>query len=182
MKLREKYQKQVVPKLKEVFKYPSVMAVPNINKVVVNVGAGRVLQDPKYLEVIEDNLRRITGQQPVKTKAKKSISSFKIRQGMVIGFKVTLRGQRMWDFIEKLVNIALPRVRDFRGLDRKGFDKHGNYTLGFKEYINFPEIRSDEIEKVHGLEITITTTAKTDAEGYALLDLLGFPFKKDDNK
>ncbi|MFA5075805.1 MAG: 50S ribosomal protein L5 [Patescibacteria group bacterium] len=182
MRLREKYKKEIVAKLKEKFGYSSVMAVPNLEKIVVNVGAGRILQDPKYLETIDSILQRITGQQPVKTRAKKSIASFKIRQGMVIGFKVTLRGQRMWDFMEKLINIALPRVRDFRGVDKKGFDKRGNYTLGFKEYIAFPEIHSDEVEKIHGLEVSIATTAKTDPEGYALLDLLGFPFKKDDNK
>jgi len=179
MKLKDKYKKEVAIKLKEKFGYKSVMAVPRVTKVVVNIGAGKVLQDAAYQEVMENTLKRITGQLPIKTRAKKSIASFKIRQGMVVGFKVTLRGERMWGFIEKLVNVTLPRVHDFRGLDSRGFDKHGNYSLGFKEYTAFPEIRSDEVEKQHGLEVTINTTARSDEESKELLILLGFPFKKE---
>jgi len=177
MKLQEKYRKKIIPQLQEKFGYQNKMAVPAVEKIVLNVGAGKVLLDPKYLEIMENTLIRISGQKPVKTRAKKSIASFKIRQGMVVGFKVTLRGAKMWDFIEKLINITFPRVHDFRGLDRKSFDGRGNYSVGFKEYIAFPEIGADEVEKLHGLETVITTTAKTDAEGEALLVLLGFPFK-----
>jgi len=178
MKLLEKYKKDVIPKMKEKFGYKNANAIPTIEKVVLNAGVGKALQDPKYLEVMEDVLTRISGQKPVKTKAKKSIASFKIRQGMNIGFKVTLRGGYMWDFIEKMIHATFPRVRDFRGLDPKSFDGHGNYSLGFKEYIAFPEISADEVEKLHGLEVIINTTAKTDQEARELLSLLGFPFKK----
>jgi len=179
MRLPEKFNKEIVPRLKKELGRDNVMAIPTISKVVVNVGSGKILQDPKDLEVLESVLTRITGQHPVKTRAKKSIASFKIRAGMTIGFKVTLRGARMWDFVEKLVNVTLPRVRDFRGLEKKGFDGQGNYSLGLKEYLPFPEIRADEVERSHGLEITITTTAKNNKEGEALLIALGFPFKKD---
>lgn len=179
MNLKDKYKKEIVLKLKKKFNYANIMIVPTIDKVVINVGIGKALQDPKYLEVMESVLRRISGQQPVKTRAKKSIASFKIRQGMVVGFKVTLRRKKMWDFLTKLVHITLPRVRDFRGLNKKGFDGQGNYSIGFKEYTAFPEIRPDEVDRLHGLEINIITTARTDEEGHALLDLLGFPFKKD---
>jgi len=178
MKLKDKYKKEVIPKLKDKFGYQNDLAVPTIDKVVLNVGAGKALQDSKYLETMENTLLRISGQKPVATRAKKSISSFKIREKMVIGFKVTLRGERMWDFIEKLVQVTLPRVHDFRGLSKKSFDGQGNYSLGFKEYIAFPEIRSDEVEKLHGLEVIITTTAKTDEEALELLTLLDFPFKE----
>lgn len=166
----------------KVFGYKNVMAVPRITKVVINVGAGKALTDASYLEIIENNLKKITGQKPIKTRAKKSISSFKIREGMVIGFKVTLRGERMRDFVQKLVEITLPRVHDFRGLDKKGFDGHGNYSLGLKECTAFPEVSSEQLEKNHGLEAVIATTAKTDKEGLELLQLLGLPFKKDDKK
>ncbi len=179
MRLVDTYKQTVVPALKEQFGYSTVMAVPKIDKVVVNIGAGRTLQDSKYVEVMEQTLERITGQMPIKTKARKSIASFKIREGMVIGFKVTLRRERMWDFLEKLVHVTLPRVRDFRGLDAKSFDGQGNYSIGFKEHIAFPEISSDEVERVHGLQVVISTTAKTNEEGLALLRGLGFPFKED---
>ncbi|MFA5358790.1 MAG: 50S ribosomal protein L5 [Patescibacteria group bacterium] len=178
MRLQEKYNKEIKAALKEKFGKDNVMSVPKVTKIVLNIGASKALQDPKYLEIMESTLARISGQKPIKTRAKKSIAAFKIRQGMVVGFKVTLRGIRMWDFLEKLINVTMPRSRDFRGLDEKGFDGKGNYSLGFKEYIAFPEIRSDEVEKQHGLEVTIITTAKNDEEGFALLSALGVPFKK----
>lgn len=179
MSLHQTYNTKIVPALRQQFGYQSVMAVPRVRQVVLNIGAGKALGDAKYLETMEDTLRRITGQQPVKTKAKKSIASFKIRAGMVVGLRVTLRGARMWDFLEKLVHVTLPRVRDFRGLSRKGFDRQGNYSLGLREHIVFPEIRSDEVERVHGLQITVSTTATKPAEGVALLEQLGFPFRND---
>jgi large subunit ribosomal protein L5 len=175
--LYEHYKKTVVPKLREQLKIKNIHAVPRLSKVVLNVGAGKALSDSRFYEVIEDVLTRITGQRPQKTKAKTSISSFKIRQGMVVGFRDTLRGNRMYDFVEKLINITLPRVRDFRGLSLRSFDGKGNYSIGFREYIPFPEIRSDEIEKIHGIEVTIHTTAKSNEEGLALLSILGFPFE-----
>lgn len=177
--LKEKYQKEIIPKLKEKFGYKNSLAVPRLEKVVLNVGLGEGLKDKKIIDIVENSLTHITGQKPVKTKAKKSISSFKIREGMVIGMKVTLRKTRMYDFIDKLVNVSLARVRDFRGLSSDAVDKQGNLTIGFKEHIVFPEIRPEEIEKVHGLEVTITTRAKDKEEGLELLTLLGFPFKKD---
>jgi large subunit ribosomal protein L5 len=149
-----------------------------VDKVILNAGLSKGLKDASFVDIIEDSLRRISGQKPVKTKAKKSISNFKIRQGMIIGMKVTLRGKRMYDFLDKLINITLPRIRDFRGLDDKAVDKTGNMTIGLKEHIAFPEIGSDEIEKIHGLEIVINTTAKNKEEGYELFKALGFPFKK----
>ncbi|MFZ5365071.1 MAG: 50S ribosomal protein L5 [Patescibacteria group bacterium] len=181
-RLFEQYKEKVIPALKEKFGYKNEMQVPKLAKVSINVGIGRGLKDNDYLESVKKSLQRITGQQPVETKAKTSISNFKIREGMVVGVRVTLRGWRMYDFIEKLVNITLPRVRDFRGLDPDNFDGHGNYSIGFKEHIAFPEIRSDELENIHGLEVNITTTADTDEEGYELLKLMGFPFKEKDNK
>lgn len=178
MRLHEVYQKQIVPKLKEELGYTNAMAVPKIEKVVINAGLGRGLKDSAFIETVESTLTRITGQKPIKTKAKKSISNFKIREGMVIGMKVTLRGKRMWDFIEKLIKITLPRVRDFRGLTIKAIDSKGNLNIGIKEHIAFPEIKADEIEKLHGLEIAVITTSKTKKEGKALLEFLGIPFKK----
>lgn len=175
--LKEKYQKEVIAKMRQEFGYKNIMAVPKISKVVLNVGVGQALTDASFLEVVEKTLLRIAGQKPVKTQAKKSIASFKIRQGMTVGFKVTLRGARMWDFLDKLVHVTLPRVHDFRGINPKSFDHRGNYSLGLKEFIAFPEMHSDEIEKVHGVEITVATTAKTDKEALALLKNLGFPFK-----
>ncbi|MDX9893138.1 MAG: 50S ribosomal protein L5 [Patescibacteria group bacterium] len=176
--LKEKYQKEILPALKKEFGYVNNLAVPKIEKVIVNIGAGQGLKDPKFNEVAEDTLRRITGQKPVKTVAKKSISNFKIREGLVVGMMVTLRGERMWDFIDKLINVTLPRIRDFRGLDPKSIDPQGNLSLGFKEHISFPEIKSDEVEKIHGLQVTVVTTAKDQTSGLALLSALGFPFRK----
>lgn len=177
MSLKDTYLKTVVPALKKEFGYTNIMAVPKVTKVVLNIGAGKSLVDSKYLETMEDTLQRITGQRPIKTKAKKSIAGFKIREGMVVGLKITLRGRRMWDFVDKLVGVTLPRVRDFRGISPKSFDGQGNYSLGIKEHIAFPEIRSDEVERLHGVQITIGTTAKSSSEALFLLKSLGFPFK-----
>lgn len=153
------------------------MIIPKIDKVIVNVGIGRSLQDKSFTDHVKETLRRATGQQPVLTKAKKSISAFKIREGMSIGMKVTLRGQKMYDFVERLIKVSLPRVRDFRGLSVKSFDQQGNFTIGVKEHLIFPEINADEVEKIHGLEIIISTTARNDYQAYWLLKLIGFPFK-----
>lgn len=174
----KKYTENVVPALKKQFGYTNVYQVPRIMKVTVNVGLGRALKDPNHLEVVADSLARITGQKPVKTRAKKSIAGFKIREGLAIGMKVTLRKKHMLDFLYKLSMFALPRVRDFRGLDIKGIDAKGNFSIGFRESSAFPEVKSDELEKIHGLEVAITTNAKTRQEGVALFTLLGFPFKK----
>lgn len=182
MALREQYKTDIAPKLKGEFGYKNVNAVPSVKQITLNIGLGKGLKDAKFLETAESTLRRITGQQPVKARARKSISNFKIRQGMVIGMKVTLRGKRMWDFLEKMIRISLPRVRDFRGLPAKGFDGQGNYSLGFSEHIAFPEIRSDEVEAIHGLQVTINTNAKSDKEAAALLRHLGLPIKEDSKK
>lgn len=177
-RLEEKYRKEVLPALKQEFGVKSILAVPRIQKVVINAGLGKSIQDPEYVEKAVSVLTRITGQQPVKTKAKKSISNFKIRKGMIVGAKVTLRGERMYAFLDKLFNVAFPRVRDFQGVSRTSFDTSGNYSIGFREHIVFPEISSDEIEKIVGLEITIATSAKTPAQGLRLLELMGMPFTK----
>lgn len=177
-RIKEKYNKVVLPALKEKFGYKNNLAVPKIDKVVVNVGTGKGLSDARFNEVVEDTLQRITGQRPVKVGAKKSISNFKIRKGLVVGMIVNLRGKRMDDFIDKLINVTFPRVRDFRGLDDKSIDPQGNLNIGFTEHIAFPEIKSDEVEKIHGLQISVVTTAKTKEEGLELLTLLGFPFRK----
>ena len=177
-RLKKQYREQVVPALKEQFGYKNIMQVPKLEKIVLNVGYGRNLKDAGFIENIEKTLRAITGQSPVHNKAKKSISNFKIREGMKVGISVTLRGQKMYDFIDKLTSVTLPRVRDFRGINPKSFDKTGNFTLGFKEHIAFPEIKGDSIEKIHGLEVIINTSANTKEEGQALLEKLGFPFKK----
>ena len=175
--LREQYEKKIVPALMERFGYKNRMAVPRLKLVSVNVGMStNLLKDPKIPETVETTLTRITGQKPVKTLAKKSIASFKVRQGQNIGMKVTLRGARMWHFLEKLVHVTLPRVRDFRGISPKLVDKQGNLSMGFKEYIAFPEIRSDEIEKLHGVQVTVNSTAKSREEGLELFRLMGFPF------
>ena len=179
MDFKQYYNKEVIPKLKEEFGYENVNAVPTVKTVTLNVGLGPGLKDARYLETAENTLQRISGQKPVMTKARKSIAGFKIREGNTIGMKVTLRGPRMWDFLEKLIKVSLPRVRDFRGLSPRAFDRSGNYSIGFKEHIAFPEIRSDEIELVHGLQVTIGTTAKTSQEGASLLKNLGLPLKKD---
>lgn len=175
-RLLEKYKKEVIPFLKQKFGYKNDLAVPKLEKVVINVGLNKN-QDEKFREVAISTLKRITGQQPVETLAKKSISAFKIRKGMVVGVMVTLRGKRMYDFIDKLISITLPRVRDFHGLTPDSLDQGGNLTIGFKEHISFPEIRTDEVEKIHGLEICLVSTAKTKEEGLELLRGLGFPFK-----
>lgn len=181
MSLHATYTKDVVPKLKTEFGYKNVHAVPTVRQVTLNVGLGKGLKDAKFLETTERTLRRITGQHPVKTKSRKSISNFKIRQNMVIGMKVTLRGKRMWDFLEKMLKVTLPRVRDFRGVPSNSFDANGNYSLGFTEHIAFPEIRPDEVELIHGLQVTVGTSAGSAKEGYALLKHLGFPFQEGKN-
>jgi large subunit ribosomal protein L5 len=177
MSLKEHYNSVTVPALKKEFGYKNAHGVPTLRQVTLNIGLSRGLKDAKFLETAESTLRRITGQQPVKTLSRKSISNFKIREGMVIGMKVTLRGKRMWDFLEKLIKVSIPRQRDFRGLPPDAFDGQGNYSMGFKEHIAFPEIRADEIEVVHGLQVTIGTTAKSKPEALALLKSLGMPFE-----
>ncbi|PIT88694.1 MAG: 50S ribosomal protein L5 [Candidatus Magasanikbacteria bacterium CG10_big_fil_rev_8_21_14_0_10_36_32] len=176
--LYEKYKKEVVPALMKEMGYKSLMEVPKIKKVVINVGVGRFLKEPNYIENVEKNLVKITGQKTVRTKAKKAISNFKIREGMEIGVVVTMRGPRMYYFLEKLLNVTFPRMRDFHGISDKGFDKQGNFTIGFKENMSFPEIKSGELDKSHGMEITINSTTKSAQEGRALLTHLGFPFVK----
>lgn len=180
--LLKQYQEEIIPALMKKFGYKNKMAVPNLNKIVINVGIGQALKDKDFVDVVVKNLERISGQRPVKTKSKKSISNFKIREGQIIGVMVTLRGSKMWDFMEKLIKIALPRVRDFRGISPKGFDKKGSYSLGLKEYICFPEISQDEVERLHGLQVNVVTTSKTEEEGKALLTYLGLPFKTEENK
>jgi large subunit ribosomal protein L5 len=177
--LKKFYRETVVKKLMEELGYKNPNQVPTIKNVVVNVGIASSNKDNGFIDTIETNLKRITGQKPVKTLAKKAISNFKIRQGMVVGMKVTMRGQRMWDFVEKLIKITLPRVKDFRGISPNAFDGQGNYSIGFKEHLAFPEVRPDDIERVHGLEVNISTSAKSNKEGLLLLEMLGFPFKKD---
>jgi large subunit ribosomal protein L5 len=175
--LKQYYHKEVVPKLLETFKYDNIMQVPKLEKIVLNMGLGEAIHNIKLLDSALEELKIIAGQQPVVTRAKKSIATFKLREGMPIGCSVTLRQKRMYDFYYKLVNIALPRVRDFRGLSGKALDSHGNYTLGIKEHIIFPEIDYDKIDKIKGLNITIVTSAKTDEEGKELLKLMGMPFR-----
>lgn len=175
--LYKKYKEEVVPKLMQEFGYKSIMAVPRIEKVVLNVGAGEAINDPSYLDVAVEELTRIAGQKAVKTFARKSIANFKLRKGMAIGAKVTLRKILMWNFLDKLINYVLPRTKDFRGLSVKGFDGHGNYSLAIKEQIVFPEINYDMIKEIHGFDITIVTTAETDLEAYKLLKYLGVPFR-----
>lgn len=176
--LYEEYKTKVVPALKAEFGYANVMQVPKIVKVVLNSGVGRFVKDPHYIEGVEKTLTKITGQKAMRTKSTKSISNFKIREGMEIGVMVTLRGERMYHFLEKLVRVTFPRVRDFRGISDKAFDRNGNYAIGFKENVAFPEISTVEIEKIHGLQIIVHTTARNKAEGKALLTHLGFPFVK----
>lgn len=176
--LREKYVSECVPALKEEFGYTNVMQLPQLKKIVLNMGLGEAVQNPKMVDGAAEELTRIAGQKSVITKAKKSIATFKLREGMPIGCCVTLRGDKMYDFFSKLVNIALPRVRDFRGLSPKGFDGRGNFSMGIQEQIIFPEIDYDQIDKIKGLNVTIVTSAKTDAEGRFLLRSLGMPFRK----
>jgi large subunit ribosomal protein L5 len=177
-RLYDKYKNEVVPALVEKFNYQSVMQVPTLEKIVVNMGVGDAIANSKVLDEAVAELTMITGQKPVVTKAKKSIATFKLREGMAIGCKVTLRGERMYDFLDKLVSISLPRVRDFQGVSKTAFDGRGNYTLGVKEQLIFPEIDYDKVNKVRGMDIVIVTTAKTDEEGRELLSQLGMPFKK----
>ena len=175
--LKNIYEKEVVPKLMETFKYKNIMQVPALGKIVLNMGLGEAIQNIKVLDSAAEELKAIAGQKPVITRAKKSIAAFKLREGMPIGCMVTLRRQRMYDFYYKLVNIALARVRDFRGVSEKAFDGRGNYSLGIKEHIIFPEIDYDKIDKIKGLNISIVTTARTDEEGRQLLGLMGMPFR-----
>lgn len=176
MNLKEQYQKEVVPKLKQELGIQNVMALPRVQKVTLSVGLSQGIKDPKVLDTVEQTLTRITGQKPVKTKAKKSIASFKIRQGMVVGMMVTLRGQRMWDFLTRLTTTTFPRIRDFRGISTKLIDKQGNISIGFRENLAFPEIRPDEVERVHGFQVTVTTSAGSRERGLLLFKALGFPF------
>jgi large subunit ribosomal protein L5 len=177
--LKERYTEEVVPALKKVLNVTNIMQVPRVTKVVVNIGVGEALDNAKALDAAVGDLTQITGQKPVVTKARQSIAAFKLREGRQIGVKVTLRGERMWSFLDRLMNIALPRVRDFRGISPDAFDGRGNYTLGLREQLVFPEIEYDKIDKLRGLEITIVTTARTDDEGRQLLQLLGMPFRKE---
>jgi large subunit ribosomal protein L5 len=177
-RLKKLYQEVIIPEMMKKFGYKSVMQVPRLVKIVVNMGVGQATQDPKLLEMAMKELAKITGQKPVIRRARKSISNFKLRAGMAIGCKVTLRRERMYEFLDRLINAAIPRIRDFRGLSDKSFDGRGNYTLGIKEHIIFPEINVDEVERIFGMDITIVTTAKTDEEAYELLRLFGMPFRK----
>ena len=176
--LKKKYKDEIVSALKEQFSYKSVMQVPRLEKIVLNIGMGDAHTNPKALEVAMEELGLITGQRPVKTVARKSIAGFKLREGVILGTRVTLRGQRMWEFLERLINIDLPRVRDFKGLNPKAFDGRGNYNLSVKEQIIFPEIDVDKVDSYHGLNITMVTTAANDEEARALLTAFGMPYKK----
>lgn len=177
-RLKEKYQKEVVPALMEKFQYSSVMEAPKLEKIVVNMGVGEAKDNPKALENAVKELELITGQRPVVTKAKKSIANFKLRAGMNVGAKVTLRGEKMYDFLDKLMNISLPRVRDFRGVSSSSFDGRGNYALGVREQLIFPEIEYDMVDSIRGLDIVIVTSANTDEEAKVFLELMGMPFRK----
>jgi len=177
-RLKEHYKKTVVPALMKEFGYTNIMAVPKLEKISVNIGLGEATQNAKLLDGAVNELAAVTGQRPVITKARKSIAAFKLRAGMSIGCMVTLRGDRMYEFLDRLVNVALPRVRDFRGVSTKSFDGRGNYTLGIRDQLIFPEIDYNKVEKIKGMNICITTTAKTDAEGLALLKHLGMPFRQ----
>ena len=177
--LKDQYQKEVVSTLMNALNIENIMEVPQVKKVVVNIGVGEAIDNSKALDAAVSDLRRITGQQPVVTKARKSIANFKLREGRSIGAKVTLRGERMWAFLDRLLNIALPRVRDFRGVSPNSFDGRGNYTLGLREQLVFPEIDYDQIDKIRGLEVSIVTSATNDDHGRQLLQLLGMPFRKE---
>lgn len=177
-RMKDLYRQQVVPTLQKELGYQNVMEVPRLEKIVVNIGLGEALQNAKALDAAVQDMSTIAGQRPIVTRARKSIASFKLREGNPIGVKVTLRGNRMWDFLDRLCNIALPRQRDFRGISADSFDGRGNYSLGLREQLAFPEIDYDSIDKIRGLEVTIVTTAKTDEEGYQLLRHLGMPFRR----
>ena len=178
LRLKEKYQNEIIPAMMEKFNYKSVMQVPKVEKIVVNIGLGEARENPKAIDSTIEDLSLITGQRPVVTKAKKSIAAFKLREGMNVGIKVTLRGARMYAFLDKLVNIVLPRIRDFHGVSPNSFDGRGNYALGIKEQIIFPEIDYDKIDKVRGMDVIIVTTAKTDEEAKELLGLMGMPYRQ----
>jgi large subunit ribosomal protein L5 len=177
-RLKEKYQKDVVPALQKEFGYKNLMAVPKIEKVVVNMGLGEATSNAKLVDTGADELARITGQKPVTRRAKKSIAAFKLRKGMPIGTMVTLRGERMWEFLDRLVSIALPRVRDFKGVSARGFDGRGNYTLGLRDQLLFPEIDYMKVDKARGMNVSVVTTAKTDEEARKLLQFIGMPFRQ----
>ena len=177
--LKERYREEIVPRLLELGDYRNVMEVPKLEKVVVGIGLGEAIQNARAMEGAERDLPAITGQKPIITRAKKSIAAFRLRTGMAIGMKVTMRKDRMYDFVDRLISVVLPRIREFRGVPRNSFDGRGNYTLGLREQTPFPEIDYDKIDKVRGLEISIVTTAKTDEEGRQLLELLGIPFARD---
>ncbi|MHB1004453.1 MAG: 50S ribosomal protein L5 [Chloroflexota bacterium] len=177
-RLREKYLQETLPAMREEFKYDNVMQVPRLVKAVVNVGLGEAIANAKALDAVVGDITAITGQKPVITRAKKSVAAFKVRTGMPIGVMVTLRGDRMFDFLDKLMNIVLPRIRDFQGISPKSFDGRGNFSLGMQEQIVFPEIEYDKVDKIRGLEITVVTTARSDEEARRLLQLLGMPFRK----
>jgi large subunit ribosomal protein L5 len=177
-RMQEKYNNEVVPALRKAFDLKNIMQVPRIQKVVVNIGMGEAMDNPKSMEAAVSDLTTITGQKPVMTKARKSIANFKLREGRLIGTKVTLRGDRMWSFLDRLMNTALPRVRDFRGVSGNAFDGRGNYTLGLRDQLIFPEIEYDKIDKLRGMEVTIVTTAKNDDQARTMLQLLGMPFSK----
>ncbi len=176
-RLREKYNDEVIPGLKDRFGYKNVMQIPRLEKVIINMGVGEATQDAKLIDAAVKDLTAISGQKPVITKAKKSIAAFKVREGMPVGCKVTLRGERMYEFLDKLMNIALPRIRDFRGVSPKSFDGRGNYSLGLREQLIFPEINYDNVDKVRGMDVVIVTTANSDEEAFELLKLLGMPFR-----
>jgi large subunit ribosomal protein L5 len=176
-RLKVRYRVEVLPRLRQELGYANAMEVPRLQKVVINMGVGDALKDARMLEAATQDLAVIAGQRPVVTKARKSIAGFKLREGMSIGAKVTLRGDRMWEFVDRLITVAIPRIRDFRGLSRRSFDGHGNYTLGLTEQLIFPEVDYDKVVKVRGMDITVATTAQTDDEGRALLIALGFPFE-----
>jgi large subunit ribosomal protein L5 len=177
-RLKERYQKEIVPALMKQLDLTNVMQVPRLQKVVVNIGMGEAMDNPKAIDAAVADVTLITGQKPVVTKATKSIANFKLREGRLIGVKVTLRGEKMWSFVDRLVNIVLPRVRDFRGVSPDAFDGRGNYTLGLKEQLIFPEIEYDKIDKIRGLEITFVTNAPTDDQSFVFLEMLGMPFRK----
>ncbi|GBU10716.1 50S ribosomal subunit protein L5 [Erysipelotrichaceae bacterium] len=177
-RLKEKYQNEVVPNMMKTFEFKSVMQAPKLEKIVINMGVGDAVSNSKVLDKAVEELTLLAGQKPVITRAKKSIATFRLREGMPIGTKVTLRGERMYEFLDKLVSIALPRVRDFRGISKKSFDGRGNYTLGIKEQLIFPEIDFDKVSKIRGMDIVIVTTAQNDEEGFELLKQMGMPFEK----
>lgn len=178
-RMKERYQNEVVPAMMKALNLTNTMEAPRIQKVVVNIGMGEAMDNPKSLEAASSDIAAITGQKPVITKARKSVANFKLREGRAIGVMVTLRGEKMWSFLDRLMNVVLPRVRDFRGISREAFDGRGNYTLGLREQIIFPEIEYDKVDKVRGMEITIVTSARNDDQATTLLEMLGMPFRKD---